>query len=656
MQQQLDYDRLQRLLQDAEAFKQLVKDPNEVAKKQAEYEKARDDYNSKYGGSTSSTSTRGLTATEVGKEVATVAVGTAMGGPFGVVASKVVPKVGSKVTEPIAKIFGEGVGVGVGEGVTQLAFDSLDSTKSNFEQNIDSAVERGGESAVIDVAVNSVLKPLGSTVRRYFPGTENKKVADTRRMLEEIGGKTSARLETDNVVFDIADSFFSSGFFANELSDVRRINYNALRDNITLSSNRLSNSMSQTLEPDALGNEVLKLLQGQSEMYRGVASSMYRELDAMVAPTYKKVDVDVETGLLDANGNPVFRTVSKKVVDDANFVDLAKLKEFAKKEKELLSSIKNVGGDSVYSKIMSMDDKVSFQSADELSQAFGEKAFKKTADAEPKAAGRYKKLGGLLNEAMDKSAQSYGQDFYTKFKVTRKFVEQNKKIFENDFILGLTASNPDAVAAQALSSPASAQAWLDNMERYKKISEMTGDTARFSSQQVDAISNAVKSSWLEKNLFYKGLDTANERISIKEVQSAIQNKSDKNYYTLRKLYSPKQINDIESVTNTIQRIQNRETGVGEFALKVVQGGIILGVVGVGSTVGGFGGGAAALLTPKMMSVAMTNQNSIKIFKALGTAIRSNNTAKAASLTSRLVASINREEERVNEVQQQLAQP
>jgi len=666
MQQQLDYNRVQELLQQKEAFEQLVKDPDKVRESQLAYEKAREEYSSKYGGATSATNTRGLTGAEIGKEVATVGVGALAGGPFGVVASKVVPKVGSKVTEPVAKILGEGFGVGVGEGVTQLAFDSLDNTKSSFEQNIDSAIERGGDAAKIDIVVNSLLKPLGYAVRKAFPGTENKKVAETRRMLEEIGGKSSARLETDNAVFDIADSFFSSGFFANELSDVRSINYKALRDNITLSSNRLSNSMSQSLEPDAVGNEVLKLLQSQSEMYRGVASSMYRELDAMIAPTYKKVDIDVETGLLDASGKPIFRTVSKKVVDDANFVDLTELKEFARKEKELLSSIQNVGGDSVYAKIMSMDDKVSFQSADELSQAFGEQAFKKKADALPKGSGRYKALGGLLNKAMDKSAQSYGQDFYTKFKVTRKFVSENKKIFENDFILGLTASNPDAVAAQVLSSPSSAQAWLNSMERYKKISEMAGDTVRFSNkqadtvrftnQQVDAITNAVKSSWLEKNLFYKGLDTANEKISIKEVQSAIQNKSDKNYYTLRKLYSPKQINDIESLTNTIERIQSKETGVGEFALKVVQGGIVLGLVGVGGVVGGTGGAFTALLTPKMMSIAMTNPKSIKIFKALGQAIRSNNTAKASSLAARLVAGIKSEEERVNEAQQQLAQP
>ena len=649
-----DYDAqvVQDLQEQLTFVKAINAAPEDIQKAEKEYEAARRYYQETYGGeqSVSSTNVKGMT----GQEAAMVLAGTATGTSAGFLAGKALQNA-PKIIKGAGEIFGSGFGVAVGEGGTKLAFDTLENTTSTFEENFNAAVDRGVEAGGIDMLFNSVLKPAGYGIKKFFPGKEKKQVRETKKFLEEIGGKSSARLETDNALIDWTEAFISDAFGAGKLKDVRETNYKAMRNSLFGIASRVSNNLKLTLRDEVLGGEVLNLLKGQSDLYRGLARERYGKLDAMLVDEVKVVNQSIPSNILDGDGNAILKDIAVEVVDDAKHVSTATLKKVAQEKKEQLSRIGNIGGDSIYDEIMRLGDKISFQDADELSNTFGNIAFDSTkiGQKDTKKAGRYKNLGGILSEAMDESAELYGPEFIAAYKVTKKFVEKNKKIFENDIMLKLTAGNVDSVADEVFKNPATTQAFLNNLERYKKISAMTDDAARLSDAQVDAIANAARANWVSKKLFYKGLSEENKKISIKELSGALENQADPNYFVLRKMFSDTQIKDLEKIYKNIDTLQGKETGVGQFALTIQQAQIALGVITAGATSFDPTATGGVLLAPMALSFLMTNPKSLKIFKGVTKALVEGNVQKATSLAARAITINEKDIQNLAEAQEQI---
>ena len=630
-----DAQEVQNLEKHLSFLKGINAEPEDIQEAESQYEAARQYYQETYGGeqSVSSTNVKGMT----GKEAAMVLAGTVTGTGAGFLASKALQNT-PKIVQGVGEILASGAGVAVGEGGTKLAFDTLEDTTSNFQENLNAAVDRGGEAAAWDMAFNAILKPAGYGIKKFFPGKEEKQVRETKKFLEEIGGKSSARLETDNALIDWTEAFISDAFGAGRLKDVRDTNYKAMRNSLFGIASRVSSNLKLTLRDEVLGGEVLDLLTGQSKLYKGLASERYGNLDAMLVDEVKVVTQSIPSNILDVDGNPVVKDIAVEVVDDAKHVSTATLKKVAQERKEQLSRIGNIGGDSIYDKIMSLGGKISFQDANELSSTLGSIAFDSTkvGQKNTKKAGRYKNLGGILSEAMDESAELYGPEFLAAYKVTKKFVEKNKKIFENDIMIKLTAGNIDSVADEVFKSPATTQAFLNSLERYKKISAMTDDAARLGDAQVDAIANAARANWLSKKLFYKGLSEENKKISIKELSSALENQADPNYFVLRKMFSDTQVKDLEKIYKNIDRVQGKESGVGQFALTIQQAQIALGVITAGATSFDPTATGGVLLAPMALSILMTNPKSLKIFKGATKALVEGNVQKATSLAARAI--------------------
>lgn len=651
-----DYDRqvVNDLQEEVDFLKSIGAEIEDIQETEKKLKAARQNWQQQYGGSqVSPTNIKGMTA----KEATMLGVGTLAGGGGTIIAGKLLQSA-PKIVKGVGEIVGSGLGVGVGEGGTKLAFDTLENTTSTFEENLNAATERGVEAGGIDILFNSVLKPAGYGISKFFPGKERASVREVQKFLGEVGGKSSARLETDNVLMDWTEAFISDAFGAKSLKKVRETNYKAMRNALFPLASRVSNNLDLTLRDEVLGAEVLNLLQGQSKIYRGLASERYGNLDAMLVDEVKTVTQNMPSKVLDANGNPIIKQISAEVVDNAKHVSTAKLKQVAKAQKKLLDEVKNIGGDSVYDTIMSMDDTISFQAANELSTTFGDIAFSATelGQKSAKKYGRYKNLGGVLGEAMDESAEKYGDEFLRAYKETKQFVQKNKSIFENDIMVKLTAGNVDSVANEVFKNPETTQAFIDNLERYKKISSMTDDAARLSDAQVDAIANATKANWLSKNIFYKGLSEENGKISIKELSSAIENQADPNYFTLRKMYSDSQIKDLKQIYKNIDRIQGEETGVGQFALQIAQASVGLNLIT------GFAGEgeytaeqSAVILAPMVLSALMTNPKSLKMFKGATNMLVEGNVQKATSLMTRALTINEQDNNTVTEAQQQLAQ-
>jgi hypothetical protein len=653
-QQDLDRARVQEYADYFEFLNRLPdKTQEELDKAQTQLDAARTHYFDTYGGeqSVSSTNVKGMT----GQETAMVLAGTVTGTGASILASKMLQNA-PKIVKGVGEIFASGFGVAVGEGGTKLAFDTLEDTKSNFQENLDAAFGRGGEAAAWDMAFNTILKPAGYGIGKFFPGKEKKQIRETKKFLEEIGGKSSARLETDNAIIDWAEAFISDAFGAGKLKDVRETNYKAMRDSLFGIASRVSNNLKLTLRDGVLGGEVLDLLTGQSKLYRGLASERYGNLDSMLVDEVKVVNQSIPSNILDVDGNAIVKDIAVEVVDDAKHVSTATLKKVAQEQKELLGEIKGIGGDSVYDKIMSMGDKISFKAANELSTTFGDIAFGATqvGSKSAKTSGRYKNLGGLLSESMDESAKLYGPEFLVAYKATKKFVEKNKKIFENDIMVKLTTGNIDSVADEVFKNPETTQAFLNSLERYKKISAMTDDAARLSDAQVDAVANAARANWLSKNLLYKGLSEENKKISIKELSSALQNQADPNYFVVRKLFSDTQIKDLEAIYKNIDRVQGGAQAVGQFALQIAQASIGLNLMtGFTGDAVPTGTQASVILAPMALSILMTNPKSLKFFKGATKALVEGNVQKATSLGFRAMTINEKDIQNLAEAQEEI---
>ena len=535
-------------------------------------------------------------------------------------------------------VLGEAVATGAAEGVAEGVVQR--ARGSTLEEAVETANARGGEAAMLQAIFGGVLKSAGTAYTGIFgKGNKSKDVQDVQDLLN-VDGTSTARLETNSRLFNIVENFVENAWLASGLKQARKNNYQAIKRSIPNLTKNIVGDMDTMLTDDAVGHLVKDLLEKQSDVYRGVASNLYKEIDsatAVLPPRVIQEKIKVGTN---AGGAPIYKTMVKEIPNNSNSVSLIGFKARAAKKLKALEGSKNVGGGEDIAelrKIASMDDYVSFEAADAIKRKLSSKGNRAGANADTELAGFYRSYSGDMSKALDKTAERIGGDTLAKYKNVKSFVAGNKGIFENSLVVQMANKNPSAIAKEIFKNPDTAEALFKDLNRYKQVNKMKGKEGveRLSDEVIDNLASNLKSKYLNQVL-YKGADEGNKVFSLTGMEKMLFNEGDDTYKVLRKAFSSNQIDDFKSLYDNVNRIQGKEKGLGEFTLNVQQGGLIMALLSQGTTLSVDATKAAASLMgiPAITSFAMSNPKALKMFKSASRLIVNGKTAEASKLMAR----------------------
>ena len=614
--------------------------PEQLAEAQAVYNQTREQYQKLYGGGGGDPAApqAGLTGGEIAQFAVPLVAG-AIAGPPAAAATRGLLAGAPAIVRGTGVVLGEAVATGAAEGVAEGVVQR--ARGSTLEEAVETANARGGEAAMFQAILGGLLKTAGTAYTGVFgKGNKSKDVQDVQNFLKDVDGTSTARLETNSRLFTIVENFAENAWLASGLKQARKNNYQAIKKAIPNLTRNIVGDMDNMLTDDAVGHLVKDLLNNQSDVYRGVASNLYKEIDSVTAvlpPRVIQEQIKVGTN---AGGGPIYKTMVKEIPNNSNSVSLIGFKARAAKKLKALEGSKNVGGGEDIAelrKIASMDDYVSFEAADAIKRKLSSKGNRAGANADTELAGFYRSYSGDMSKALDETAERIGGDTLKKYKNVKSFVAGNKGIFENSLVVQMANKNPSAIAKEIFKNPDTAEALFKDLNRYKQVTKMKGKEGveRLSDEVIDNLAGNLKSKYLNQVL-YKGADEGNKIFSLTGMEKMLFNEGDDTYKVLRKAFSSNQIDDFKSLYDNVSRIQGKEKGLGEFTLNVQQGGLIMALLSQGTTLSVDATKAAVSLMgiPAITSFAMSNPQALKMFKSASRLIVNGKTAAASKLMAR----------------------
>lgn len=630
--------KLQKEYEDAKIW--ANESPGHLVETELLYNQARAQFQEQFGGGGGDPTSpqAGLTGGEIAQIAAPLVAGF-VAGPVGASAARGFLTSAPAIVRGTGVVVAEGAATGAAEGVAEGVVQKFRG--STLEEAVETAKARGGEAAMLQTLFGGVLRVAGSAYTGIFgKGNKSKDVQDVQNLLNDIGGTSTARLETNSRLFNIVENFVENAWLASGLKQARKNNYQAIKRSIPNLTRNIVGDMDTMLTDEAVGHLVKDLLEKQSDVYRGVVSNLYKEIDiatAVLPPRVIQEQIKVGTN---AAGAPIYKTMVKEIPNNSNSVNLKAFKARAAAELKLLEGSKGVGGSNDINelrKIASLDDYMGFEAADALKQKISSAGNKAGAKADTDLSKLYRRYAGELSTALDETAERIGGDTLAKYKNVKSFVAGNKGIFENGLIVQMANKNPSAIAKEIFKNPDTVEALFKDLRRYKQVTKMKGKEGveRLSDEVIDNLANNLKSKYLNQVL-YKGADEGNKVFSLTGMEKMLFNEGDDSYKVLRKTFSNNQIDDFKSLYDNVKRIQGKEKGLGEFTLNVQQGGLIMALLSQGTAFSVEATQAAVSLMgiPAITSFAMSNPQALKMFKGASRLIVNGKTAEASKLMAR----------------------
>jgi hypothetical protein len=350
-----------------------------------------------------------------------------------------------------------------------------------------------------------------------------------------------------------------------------------------------------------LGELVGKTLDGKLDAFHKAGGSLYDQVDILTKDAVRSTIETkvVKSPIVDAAGNPIYRTLQKQLnVGIVNIRDVKKIaKKFADEAGSELGSSNAIKR--MAKKILSWPDDLSFAAAHRFRSDLLEEARAITTDLGFKAPKVGRAASGLsrqMDRAMGAAAESIGGDTLTAWKAADKFWREGKVTFINDFTkrLAKTAKEQPHLVAQMIFKK-------DNVKTLRRAKAALG-TGTF---------NSLKAGLLE-NLQRLATDDATDVVLGNKFLRAFNGLGDD---VLKETFTNSHIAEIRAVGRAAQLTQKKVTG-GGVLMAITQAGAII-QVGMAAALAGQGletGSAAILLGPPVLSRILASPKGAKWLK------------------------------------------
>ncbi len=349
----------------------------------------------------------------------------------------------------IAGTVGAGVGGAGGEDVRQMGqryfFNEGPKTVKDSAKEIakQGAIQAGSEltGRVIGKAINPAVTFFGDTA-------EASEKAGVRMLPSEAAGKAPSYAEKF-----LKGSVLTSGAMEK---------FRSLQNTETQSAvEKIAQSISKSRgTPEELGDLVKKGIDSHKVTFRSIQKMMYDDIKNDVGERVIRVPTSkqVPSGLLDASGNPITKTVTTfqdKVVDNV-MPSTVDLKKFAAEELKRLDLAEQIVDPSLLKqsrtmleRIASAPDNVPFSAMKDARSDYLVIARQLDQALEGKASGFAKKMASLYDEAMMDAAQKSGiPGLVDKVRAANKLTADEHEMFEQALVKKIVETKkPEAIAS-----------------------------------------------------------------------------------------------------------------------------------------------------------------------------------------------------------------
>lgn len=448
----------------------------------------------------------------------------------------------------------------------ELAGRKIFSLFSKIAAPFRSAVTKEGETAIDLVGSRGVVTPGEATNTRMLDILEN--VAE--------------------------GSFFGGG----RMAATKRNTKNILSSTV----DNLVSSIGPHTDRKQLRGMISDTLASGKGTFEKVSRGWYKGLDKLVPSTTETVVERVNTGILDAAGNPIYKAVSKQVQKGP--VDIQGVKKMATSFKSLAEKGGLGEGAKEFSKIIQKGDTLTFAEAKELRTSLF------TLADSPELVGKvplakFTQLAGAVDNAMEKAARKAGGGAWNSFRDISEAYKKGSGHFRDSLIRDLTKKDADLVVDTLLTTrePIS-------IEHARKIITSGNKTLW------PKVQNAFMS-----RVITEAKDPITKELSAKKALTAL---SDFEKSGALKEFFPKgETEVIKKALGGLNAIQEKASeGTGKMVIQLMQAGALAGTIGGGV---GFiatgdvrtgtgvisGGGLVILGGPAVLGRLLTNPTTAK---------------------------------------------
>jgi hypothetical protein len=577
------------------------------------------------------------------------------------------------ITALVAGMGGAFVGGGTGDAAKQGFYTLIDDPRKpdNWKQAINSAVGAGAEEALYEGLGQTIFglarkgyrlmrgKPqynadvIQDTTKtgaaRYRPSdgsalNANEELVPMTVMINDLitasGGRLTAAQVTNSAFIHGIEGLSGAAWGGGAIREANQLTDEAITKYVHDYIQHFNNGI-RTLDSKALGELYKNMIEVGQVRHTTMGEALFNKLDDLYVETTKPVTRTTvkESPIVGADGsmlNSVTRTTTEEIV---NPVNVKKLKAYVKnrieKGKPLMGIPNGKWGGGLLKKLEQMDDKLSFESAQELRSFFlAESRSLEQKFGEGKVKLMMSKMERMLATALDEGAEKTGNDaFIAQYKLANKFWKEGAQGIKNKSIANLLKQDPEKLGRMIFAD--------GNVTLIKETRESLNLAAKYAKGtpeafDPDVVFRQMQSGYLEsvlakstqdaKTILREGATRAGQKdIVANEFKmsnlNALFTKGTPLNDTFKTAFTKKQQQSIKQFTNVLNAAQKRPAAAGDFMVKVGQAGLILDTFGFVDVIPGLHSDQTTgekawdigkyTVTPYLIAKLMTNPRAVR---------------------------------------------
>ena len=514
---------------------------------------------------------------------------------------------GNFLTKSIGGALGAAVG-GFSGDIAQQEYQKATSSSlapKTLEEQLGRAFKYGGESALYDLAGNSIFK-LGSVVWKGVrpKGIEGGAGVDklissqtvseagynaNKKLYDKYGLKvgdnipaslTASQLTTNRLVRTI-ETLTESSWGGGAITRQRELNDLAISEYTTKYINNFNNTAGEILNDEGLGLLFVNAIEAGKKMHGKIGDELYSNLDKLFKPLMKKVMVEekVSTGILDSAGKMLNKTTTTLVEKEILPVSTKSLKDWARKELAKTSGTKHKALSGWSKKelesILKFDDTISFAEAQLYRSKLISEARNVAKRGEALGEGRSGALAKTLSKKADEmitqgAINTKNPEFISKWREANAFWKEGSENFSNKFMTSLLTKDASQIGKTLFkSTPEQIRGVQASLRKAAKLDP----NVNFKQTWLD-----MQQGYMQK-IMSDTLDPKTSEVSIHQLSQWLKPHSDKNK-NLIAAFTKEQRSGLKSFSNSVEAMQKVPGAEGSFMVTVGQAGLVL--AGLGS--------------------------------------------------------------------------
>ena len=548
----------------------------------------------------------------------------------------IVGGVGAMALPEPAKIFTVPAGVALGAAGGEAAYQLGQHAFGDPERPATSeeAAKKIGGAGLQEGALELAGGLVGRGAMKVLAPFAKKVTPEAKKAITYLEDKIQPVLTpaeaTQSRALDIIENISDASLFGGGTLSDFRIKRQAVLDGL---ADDIINQFGKKVSASELGELFVRAIDdpetGRWALHKKAANVLYNNVEQLTEGTLTKVPVtkEIATNLLNADGSPMMKTVTKMVdkrVGQA-VVETGSLKKFVEPLVDLGRDINNIesknAGDDLMQAIYAIPDQVDFTVAKELRSRLLSRIDEFTViNKKAPAIGKAKKAVEILDREISIALKGHNQEAYNAWRAANTFYKEGKQQFNNTFVRRLLKMADDTgVGSESIGKAIFKPGAISNIRK-----------ARTALPAKDW--NKMQSFYIQQ-LFTKSSSTTDGALQgVKLLNNMYGKPGSMGMETLKEILNKEQLGSLIDFAKTLKLTQEKQAeGLGRMWIQLTQAG----AAGTFMKLGFEGEAASVLFGPAVLAKMMKNPVTVRwLTKGLKLPERS---PEVVGITARLMA-------------------